>query len=154
MHAASMLLKHFTNSSEWHLQLVHWVFDYLACIKHYAIEFNAQIESLKTIFCPSSDADNPDTQCSTQRYVFIFYKSPIDWKATKQHIVTTSTTETKLLALTLASRETIWWKCFFETIDFNPGYYIAIQCNNTQMICILSFENPCFATKLHYVDIY
>ena len=156
-HAASMLSEHLTNPSERHLQLAHRVLDYLACTKNYAIEFDAQIESPKTIFCPSSDAsyaDDPDTRRSTQGYVFTLYKGPIDWKATKQRTVTTSTTEAELLALTLAGRETIWWKRFFEAIDFDPGHHIAIQCDNTQTIRILSLENPRLATKLRHVDIY
>ena len=156
-HAASMLSEHLTNPSERHLQLAHRVLDYLACTKHYAIEFDTQIESPGTIFCPSSDAsyaDDPDTRRSTQGYVFTLYKGPIDWKATKQRTVTTSTTEAELLALTLAGRETIWWKRFFESIDFDPGHHIAIQCDNTQTIRILTSENLRLNTKLRHVDIY
>ena len=110
MHAMSMLSKYFINLSEQHLQLVYQIFDYFICTKNYTIKFNTQIESLRIIFCPSNDVfytDNPDTRHSIQRYVFIFYKGSIDWKATKQCTVMTSTTEVELLALTLTGREII-----------------------------------------------
>lgn len=83
------------------MQLANRALNYLAVTKHYAIEFDAQVSSPNTIFCPSSDAsygDDPNTRRSTQGYIFSLFNGPIDWKATKRRTVTTSTTEAELLA--------------------------------------------------------
>ncbi|KAM4064377.1 reverse transcriptase (RNA-dependent DNA polymerase) [Hirsutella rhossiliensis] len=53
----------------------------------------------------SSFADNPETRKSSQGYVFLFLGGPVDWKATKQATVTTSSTEAELLALSSAAKE-------------------------------------------------
>lgn len=41
---------------------------------------------------------------SSAKYIYQIYGGPIDWKARKQPTVTTSTTETKLLALSDVGR--------------------------------------------------
>jgi len=49
-------------------------------------------------------------------------------------MVTTSSTEAELLALSLTAKEFIWWKCFFHNIQFNPNEEPTILCDNLQTI--------------------
>ena len=153
---ASMLSEHLINPSERHMALAARCLDHLSSTKKYAIEFNAQVNSSSTVFCPSSDAsyaDDVDTRRSTQGYVFTLFNGPIDWKSTKQRTVTTSTTEAELLALSTTGRETLWWTRFFETIQFDPGSY-SIQCDNLQTIRLLTRENLRLDTKLRHIDVH
>jgi hypothetical protein len=64
----------------------------------------------KPIFFRASDAlfaDNLLTRASLDSYLFKLFGMPIDWKATKQRLVTKSTTKAKLYALSRAALELI-----------------------------------------------
>ena len=110
----------------------------------------------KSIFLGSSDAsfaDDVDTRHSSQGYCFRLFGGLIDWKASKQRTVTTSSTEAELLAISTASKELIWWTRFFEAISFIPQDVTEIECDNKQTI--RAFTNISqFSTKLRHVDIH
>ena len=64
----------------------------------------------KQLFVISSDsafADNLATRYSSYRYVFLLFSGLIDWKAVKGKTVTLLSTEAKLLAITLTTKEFI-----------------------------------------------
>jgi hypothetical protein len=165
--ASSKLSEHLRNPSSRHQQLAKRALEYLVCTKFLAIEFTAYTKdptrniltatSLTDIFQASSDAsfaNDPDTRRSSQGYVFQLFRGPIDWKASKQRTVTTSSTEAELLALSHAAKETQWWTRFFEAIQFDPGHETAIQCDNKQTLRLLTENTPKLSTKLRHVDIY
>jgi hypothetical protein len=77
---------------------------------------------------------------------------PIDWRAGKQKTVTTSSTEAELLGLTQTSKETYWWKRFFKGLGLDLEQDIAVQCDNTQTIDLLTKNAPELSTKLKHVD--
>ncbi|QSS48835.1 hypothetical protein I7I53_08967 [Histoplasma capsulatum var. duboisii H88] len=61
------------------------------------------------VFEAASDAsfvDNSD-KISTEGYIFKLFEGPVDWKSKRQRIVTTSTTEAELLAISQAGKESI-----------------------------------------------
>jgi len=72
----------------------------------------------------------------------------------KQKMVTTSTMEAELLALTHAAKEIYWWKRLFRSIQLDSGHESAISCNNQQTINLLTKETMKLATKLRHVDIH
>lgn len=84
----------------------------------------------------------------------MLFNGAIDWKASKQKTVTTSSTEAELLAISTAAKETIWWTRFFEAINFDPGHETYIQCDNKQTIRAFTTDTPKFTTKLRHVDIH
>ena len=91
------------------MKLVNQVLTYLAHMKEYAIEINPALNTQK-VFNASSDTlydNNSGTHCSTQGYVFTLFSEVIDWKASKQKTVTTSTMKAELLALSLTAKETL-----------------------------------------------
>ena len=107
---------------------------YLYGTKSLAIEFSAEQTTMEVIvkelpapdsddsehFQASSDAafaDDTKTRRSSEGYLFKLFGGPVDWRASKQRTVTTSTTEAELLALSSAAKEAIWWKRFFQSID-------------------------------------
>jgi len=58
------------------------------------------------------------------------------------------------LALSAAAKEAIWWKRLFKLIDFNTDKDLQINCDNLQIIRLLSDDNPLLSTKLRHVDIH
>ena len=155
--AASKLSQYLTNPSKHHLECANQVLRYLIHTKDLAIEFDGRVTIPRKVFLASSDAsfgNDPDTRASSQGYVFLLFNGPIDWKASKQKTVTTSTTEAELLAISSAAKETIWWTRFFDTIDFNPGHQVHIQCDNMQTIRAFTSDTAKFTTKLRHVDIH
>ncbi|KAF2135137.1 uncharacterized protein K452DRAFT_239886, partial [Aplosporella prunicola CBS 121167] len=66
-------------------------------------------------------------------------------KASKQKIVTTSSTEAELLSLSHTAKETLY---------FDTGYKTAIQYDNQQTIRLLQEASLKLTTKLRHVDIY
>lgn len=155
--AASKLSQYLTNPSKHHLDCANQVITYLIHTKDLAIEFDGRVVIPRKVFLVSSDAsfgNDPDTRVSSQGYAFLLFNGPIDWKASKQKTVTTSTTEAELLAVSSAAKETIWWTRFFDTIDFNPGHQVHIQCDNMQTIRAFTSDTEKFTTKLRHVDIH
>lgn len=105
--AVSKLSEHLTNPSNRHQELADRVISYLNKTKTFAIEYSA--DNLSRVFSAASDAafaDNQDRK-SSEGYLFTLFGGPVDWKATKQKTVTTSTTEAELMALTTIAKETL-----------------------------------------------
>ena len=155
-HAASKLSEFLANPSKHHLDCANRTLRYLAHTKDLSIMFNAEIEDPRTVFLASSDisfADDPDTRHSSQGYAFKLFQGMVDWKASKQKTVTTSSTEAELLAISAAGKEVLWWDRFFESISFEPGHTTQIQCDNMQTIRALSNTSR-FPTKLRHIDIH
>jgi hypothetical protein len=98
-------------------------------------------------------ADNLDRK-SSKGYIFSLFGGPIDWKASKQKTVTTSTTKAELLALSCTAKEIRWWNQFFMAIGFNIKHQPFISYDNQQTIGLLTKESPDLKTKLRHVDIY
>lgn len=154
--AASKLSEFLINPSSDHLRAATHVLEYLKNTRTLSIEYNGNTP-LRTVFLSASDAsyaDVKDSRHSSQGYVFKLFGGPIDWKATKQRTVTLSTTEAELLALTTTAKETIWWSRFFQSIDFDPGHVVRIECDNRQTLSLLEADSPRINTKLRHVDIH
>jgi hypothetical protein len=95
-------------------------------------------------FQASSDAafaDDTKTRRSSEGYLFKLFGGPIDWRASKQRTVTTSTTEAELLALSSAAKEAIWWKRFFQSVDLDLDHELVLQCDNKQTVGALQKDS-------------
>lgn len=161
-YAVGKLATFMTNPSEHHSSEADRMISYLRDTKNLAIQYNGNVgRALVLDLKPdvveaasdASFADNPDRR-STQGYIFKLFGGAVDWKSNRQTIVTTSTTEAELVAISQAGKESIWWDRFFRHIQFEPGHKIRIQCNNRQTVGILMKEDPSITTKLRHVDIY
>ena len=161
--AASKLSEFLTNPSKCHSEAAIRTLKYLGHSKTLTIWFNSSdffgnsdhSSSDQTIFLASSDAsfaDDPATRYSSQGYGFKLFSGMIDWKASKQKTVTTSSTEAELLAISSAGKELIWWTRLFQEIKLDLQMMPNIQCDNRQTIRALT-ENK-LVTKLRHVDIH
>jgi hypothetical protein len=70
---------------------------------------------------PGVLADNLETRRSSHGFLFKLYGMPIDWKATVQRSVTKSTTEAKLVALSVAGAEMEWWQRALRASSLSSG---------------------------------
>jgi hypothetical protein len=154
--ATSALAQFLTNPGPEHLEEINRVISYLYHTRHRALTFRPRRSDdaeAVTLFSDASLADNPDRK-SSEGYLCMIFGGPVDWKATKQRTVTTSTTEAELLAISEAGRTMSMWKRLFAAIQFDPKHDLAIRCDNQQTIRLLTKEAPQLRTKLRHVDIH
>ena len=77
------------------------------------------------------------------------------WRANKQDIVTTLTTEAELLALVQAAKESLFMsRLLAELIVRLDNHYIKIQYNNKQTIRLVTAKVATLQTRLRHVDIH
>jgi hypothetical protein len=167
MHAAVMtrpdvakpvneLAKYTTNPSKDHIRQIKRVIEYLYNTRFLAIEFSPPENSGSDAALCDSDAsfgDNAD-RTSSEAYIFSLYGGPVDWRAAKQRLVTTSTTEAELRAATEAAKKLYVWKRVFKAIGFKLDRELSLRCDNKQTVLLLTREDPHFQTSLRHVDIY
>ena len=153
--ACSKLSEFLQNPSSLHLSATNRVLGYLLRTKFLALEYS-QSSQARTFLCASDAAfaDNSQDRRSSDGYVFTLYGGPIDWKASKQKTVTTSSTEAELLALSNATKEVIWWNRLFKSIQFNTQEDLSILSDNQQTIRLLTKDAVKLTTKLKHVDIH
>ena len=94
------------------------------------------------------------TRKSIEGYLFTLFGGPIDWRLTKQRLVTKLSTEVELLALSHAATELIWWQRFFKEVGFDTKEKQVIYCDNLQMICFLTKSDAELNTKLRHINIH
>jgi hypothetical protein len=130
------LMEFLQNPSPRHHEAADRVLRYLHTYRYYAIEFSSSVEPEHVFECSSDAAyaDNVPDRKSSEGYLLKVYGGPVDWRATKQKTVTTSSTEAELLALSHAAKEVIAWQRLFCAIGFDPGHPVSICCDNQQTI--------------------
>ncbi|KAI1829116.1 hypothetical protein DTO027I6_9863 [Penicillium roqueforti] len=160
--ATSKLAEFLLNPGPKHLDAIDRVIQYLYQTRYYAIEYGVQMKdensslqlATKSVEFASdaSFGDNRDRK-SSEGYICKLYGGPIDWKASKQKTVTTSTTEAELLALSEAGKTVQWWRRVLESLGFKPSHTLSIACDNQQTVDLLTKEGATMHTKLRHVDI-
>ncbi|EEY24047.1 conserved hypothetical protein [Verticillium alfalfae VaMs.102] len=86
----------------------------------------------------------------------MLFGGPIDWKATKQRSVVTSSTEAELVALSVAARNYLATLRLIKELQLRFHGKVPIQmfCDNRQTLLLLTSERPQATTKLKHVDIH
>ena len=79
----------------------------------------------------------------------------IGWRASKQTLVTTSITEAELVALSQATKESLYVSRLLKELKIElDNKQIVIECDNKQTIRLVTTEISQLQTKLRYIDIY
>ncbi len=152
--ATAKLVQFLKNSNSNHVMIANRMIVYLNDIKNFVIEFS---EKFSEIFLFASDAAFADDELfrkSSNDYLFKLYDNSIDWRAIKQITMTTFSIETKLLILSRIAKKTIWWRRFFESIQYDSMKKLHIRCDNRQTLRVLKKEMLKLDTKLKHVDIH
>jgi hypothetical protein len=137
-----------------HLAIANRVIVYLNDIRNLIIEFSRNF--LEIFLCASNVAFANDEliRKSSDDYLFKLYNDSIDWRTIKQVTMTTFSIETKLLILSRIAKKTIWWRRFFESIQYDSMKKLHIRCDNRQILRVLKKEMLKLNTKLKHVDIH
>ncbi|KAJ5314846.1 uncharacterized protein N7443_001730 [Penicillium atrosanguineum] len=152
--AMAKLAQFLTNPGPQHHHAADRALSYLYTTRYLAIEYcqNSGLESVR-LASDASYGDHEDRK-SSAGYIYQVYGGPVDWKATKQRTVTTSTTEAELLGLSDAGKHLQWWRRLLGHVGFIPSHIITIQCDNERAIGLLQGDDVVFDTKLRHVDIH
>ncbi|KAJ5748146.1 uncharacterized protein N7511_009842 [Penicillium nucicola] len=152
--ATAKLAQFLTNPGPQHHQAADRVISYLYSTRFLAIEYSStlEIDSVQ-LASDASYADHKDRR-SSAGYICQVYGGPVDWKATKQRTVTTSTTEAELLGLSEAGKHLQWWRRLLSHVGFDASHVITIECDNERAIGLLTNQDASFDTKLRHIDIH
>nr|GEW23800.1 retrotransposon protein, putative, Ty1-copia subclass [Tanacetum cinerariifolium] len=86
--------------------------------------------SVVSIYLANPDyTKDPDKGRSITGYAFLVHGCVVRWKATLQHVVALSTTETEYMALTEAVKEAIWLRELLEELGVELNT-VAVNCDN------------------------
>lgn len=157
--AVSKLAEHLLNPGPKHIEAVDWCIGYLLGTKFLGLEFDGLAYELKgsKIFLTMSDAAFADdilTRYSSYGGAAKLFEGMVMWIAKKQITVTTSTTETELLALSAIAKLYLELLRLFRNINLDLMEDSILYCDNQQTIRLLSNETPRLHTKLKHVDIH
>ena len=78
----------------------------------------------------------------------------VAWRANKQAIGTTSSTETEVLAICQTAKEAIYFFRLMQALNLFIPESLTIECDNPRTIRILVDESLKLHTKLRHVDIH
>ena len=153
--ATAKLAQFLTNPGPQHQQAINRVIVYLYSTRFHAIEYAASVDGMQSVQLASdaSFGDHPDRK-SSAGFICQVYGGPVDWKASKQPTVTTSTTEAELLGLTEAGKQLQWWQRLLKNVGFKPSHTITIDCDNERTVALIKGDSAVFDTKLRHVDIH
>jgi hypothetical protein len=84
----------------------------------------------------------------------LLFGEPIAWKANKQDIITTLSTEAELLALSQTAKEAIFISYLLKALILKLNEPLEVECNNHQTLKLVTEESMKLSIKLHYVDIH
>ncbi|KAJ5827623.1 hypothetical protein N7447_001845 [Penicillium robsamsonii] len=152
--ATARLAQFLTNPGPEHQRAADRVITYLYTTRNLAIEYSAEVEMDSIQFASDASYGDHQDRKSSAGYICQAYGGPVDWKATKQPTVTTSTTEAELLGLSEAGKQVQWWRRLLESLGFIPSHHLTIDCDNERTIGLLTSEDTAFETKLRHVDIH
>lgn len=148
----AILAQFLQNPSEECIGLADHLISYLYGSKDLCLSFDGN-DIAWEVFCDALYADNDDRK-SSHGLLFKMFGGVVEWKATKQKTITTSTTEAELLALSSIVSSSYWWQCLFVALNFDTGLKPMIRCDNLQTVKIASSDSDCVNTKLRHVDLH
>jgi hypothetical protein len=152
--ATVKLAQFLKNSNSNHVMIANRMIVYLNDIKSFVIEFSNKFSEIFLCASDAAFADDELIKKSSNDYFFKLYDDSIDWRIIKQITMITFNIETKLLILSRIAKKTIWWKRFFESIQYDSMKKLHIRCDNRQILRVLKKEMLKLDTKLKHVDIH
>ena len=151
-YTVSFLSQFMSHPLEIHHQAVKRVFRYLSRTRNmkliYPRHYNCQLELFGY-----SDADYAnciDTRKSYSGYAFQLGNCTISWSSKKQNSVSTSTTEAEYVALSLTSRQAIWYMKAF--VDLGITLPITIHTDSESAMKVA--DNPVLYPKTKHIAVH
>eukprot|EP00253_Pinus_taeda_P012565 PITA_12565 len=101
-------------------------------------------------FVDADWAEDLDQRISTSGYVFNLFGGAVSWMSKKQSVVALSTTETKYMAATHASKEAVWLQRMCSSMGLVQEV-IRIDCDSQSAIFLA--KNPTYHSKTKHIDV-
>jgi hypothetical protein len=150
---AVLLLSQFMeNPSEAHWEVIKRVLKYLKGTKNNKLI----IGKIKNSLIGYLDANwaSQEHRHSISAYTFLINSGVISWSCQKQHLVTLSTAEAKLISLTQAAKEALWFYNLFNETFQGLKALIKIFCDNKSAITIAYGNQQQMQTKHFNIRLY
>ncbi|KJZ68268.1 hypothetical protein HIM_12339 [Hirsutella minnesotensis 3608] len=153
--AAARLAQFSRNPGPKHIREAEKCISYLYNTRKRCIRYSGY-EVTAPLFCASdsSFADDPDNRKSSQGYVFLHMGGPVDWKASKQDTVTTSSTEAELLSMSFAAKEQASFRRLLTSLGIQTHGADEIWCDNLQTLRLVTQIAAKLKTNLKHVDVH
>lgn len=129
---------------------------YLSSTQDYCIYYGGDEQNL-SLFVSTSNAsfsNNTLNQKSYQGYIIKLFGRAVTWRANKQDIVTTSSTETEPLMISQTAKQAIHLSWLMQALNFVFPEMLTIKYDNMQTIRLLVGKSVKLETKLCHVDIF
>ena len=153
--AISVLSRFSHNPSPEHWKAMQRVLRYLQGTKTLGITYKGTNTKLLNLH-GYSDADyagDITTRKSTSGYIFFMANGPVSWKATRQTVVTLSSTESEYYGLTNASKEAKWLHTLLAELDYTETDAVSILIYGDNQASLAWSENPEHHQRSKHVDI-
>ncbi|GKE30237.1 retrotransposon protein, putative, ty1-copia subclass, partial [Tanacetum coccineum] len=107
----------------------------------------------KPKLCKSQGASTPaeSSLCLSYKIYYVCHGGAVDWKSTKQSLLTTSSAEAEYIAASDTSKEVVWIRKFISGLGVVPKNKepMKMYCNNTKAVTI-SYEPGITKGARHY----
>ena len=150
--AVSLLPRFASNPSPVHFRMINHLLGYVRNTLDRAF-FSPNIAAKQfQLFTDASYADDPDDRHSSQELLLKLFGAPIFWRATKQSVVTTSSTEAELLALSHGTKEAYYQSRLFAELHLH--LQIKAFCDNMQTLNLILKAAKALNSRLKHIDVY
>lgn len=132
--AIGILSRLHSNPSELHMRELHRVLRWKSTL-NYGLRHKCSSYVLQC-YSDANWASNKESSKSTNRWVFTLGGAIVAWASKKQNFVALSSMESEYVAMSIASKEIIWFKRFLRSIPFiDPSEKsITVHCDNQAAI--------------------
>ena len=151
--AVSLLSRFASNPSQEHFQMLNHILSYVKNTVHYALIFPNTFSKSFQLFTDSSYADDPVDRHSSQGILLKLFGAPLFWRASKQSVVTTSSTEAELLALSHGTKEAKYQCRLFEELHLHIPKIRAF-CDNAQTLNIINKNITALNSGIKHIDVH
>lgn len=151
-YAVSLVSRYLSNPGKNHWEAAKWILRYLNGTRNYGLLFGRGCDNGSVIqgFVDADFAKDLDKGRSITGYAFMVLGSLVSWKASLQHVVALSTTESEYIALTEGVKEAIWLKGFVSELGID-NVQAVVHCDSQGAIQLS--RNSIFHERTKHINV-
>lgn len=149
-HAVNVASRFNQNHTQVEWQFVKRIMRYLKFTQNKRLSFVHSSNRNLIAYSDSDYASDKDDRKSTTGYIVLMAGAAINWRSTKQKIITLSSTEAEFMALTSTMQEVIYFKQLLSELNF-PCPNFEIKVDNTSAIKIA--KSNIFSDRTKHIDV-
>jgi hypothetical protein len=151
-YAVRELSRFVSNHGELHWKSALHLLRYIKGTKHYGIMYG-NIDEPYPLFKTFADSDwaTGEKRRSITGYIVMMGGGPIAWASKQQNVIALSTAEAEYIALSFASRQTLWLRSLSSELSFSQPSASPVFCDNRA--AIYSARDPTSHSRLKHIDL-